>query len=60
MIVAPEIVASIFCRQTQSQYNLRQQANFRIPSIGRAYHDRESILYLEAKTWNLIPPELKQ
>ena len=60
MIVAPEIVAGIFCRQTRSKYNLRQQANSRIPSIGRAYHDRESILYLGAKRWNLIPPDLKQ
>ena len=43
--LAPEIVSNIFCLQMQSQYNLRQQTDFRIPSVRSEYQDYESTLY---------------
>ena len=40
--LAPEIVSNTFCLQMQSQYNLRQQTDFRIPSVRSVYQDCES------------------
>ena len=58
--LAPEIVSNTFCLQMQSQYNLRQQTDFRIPSVRSVYQDCESTLYQGRNIWNYIPPELKQ
>ena len=50
---APEIVSNISCLQKPSQYNLRQQTEFGIPSVQSVYHGSESISYLGLKAWNL-------
>ena len=58
--LAPGIASNNFCRQKQSQYNLRQQTHFGIPSVRSVYHGSESISCLGPRVWILIPPELKQ
>ena len=54
-----EIVSNIFCLSKQSQYNLRQQTDFRIPPMQNLYHGRESISCLGPKVWNFNPPDLQ-
>ena len=58
--LVPEITSKIFCLSKQSQYNLRQQIDFRIPSVQSGYHGRKSIVNVRSEVWNLIPPDLQQ
>ena len=53
-------VEMIFRLQSQSQYNLQQQTDFKTPSLRSVDHSSKSILYLGPKTWNLIPSKHNQ
>ena len=41
-------------------YNLRYTSQFTIPPIHSVYNGRESVSFMGAKIWKLIPPAFKQ
>ena len=41
-------------------YNLTNHDNFHIPSVNKVVNGIESISFLEPKTWNLLPSDLKR
>lgn len=47
-------------QQTQNQYNLRIQNDFRAPLIRSVSHGSDSISFIGPNIWNSLPSDLKQ
>ena len=55
-----ELFTEFIARETEFHYNLKLCNKFRIPSTNTVYHSSESISFLEPKTQNILPDEIKQ
>lgn len=55
-----EIVTDTFLLQTQNQYNLRIQNDFRAPLIRSVSHGSDSISFIGPNIWNSLPSDLKR
>ena len=41
-------------------YNLRINSELAIPNVRSAFHESESVSFLDPKIWNIVPLELKE
>ena len=57
--MAPEIINEIF-QNSASTYNLRKNSNFPIRKVHSLNHGTESLLFLDPKTRELVPENIKQ
>ena len=55
--MSPVIMNEIFQLREESHYNLGYTSN--IPLVHSVYYGSQSVLYLERKLWNLIPPVIQ-
>lgn len=55
-----EIATDTFLQQTQNQYNLRIQNDFRAPLIRSVSHRSDSISFIGPNIWNSLPSDLKR
>ena len=57
--IAPEIINEIF-QNSASAYNLRKNSSFPIRQVHSLNHGTESLSFLDPKTWELVPENIKQ
>ena len=51
----PKIFSDLFDQKEISPYNFRRHPEFRVPLTRTVYHGGESISYLGAKIWAILP-----
>ena len=56
---SPEIMQEVFQVKEEGNYNLRNQTDFVIPQVKSVNHGLESVRFLELKTWEGLPNDLK-
>ena len=57
--MSPKIISEVFKLEDTPCYNLRHTSKFSADTIHSIYNEIESTLYLELKTWEQIPAEIK-
>ena len=57
--LSPQIMNDVFTYKSQHSYNLRQISQFATPRVNTVYHGTESVGFLGAKIWALLPISLK-
>ena len=57
--LCPEVTKGIFVERANNQYNLHNRPDFITPQLSSVFHETESISYLGAKIWDIVPEELK-
>ena len=53
--LCPEVTKAIFVERTNNQYNLHNRPDFITPQLSSVFHGTESISYLGAKIWDIVP-----
>ena len=56
----PKIFSDLFDQKEISPYNFRRHPEFRVPLTRTVYHGGESISYLGAKIWAILPTWFKE
>ena len=56
----PQIIAELFKKSNEHQYNLRHNSEFVIPALKSVYHETESRSILGPKIWNISSDRLKK
>ena len=58
--ICPSHFSNIFNSRPPSNYNLRQNAEFRTPQVNSVYNGTESISFLGPKIWYMVPQSIKE
>ena len=54
----PQIVNEVFCIRDETSYELRQRSGSYAPSVNTVFSGTESMQFLGAKNWELIPNDI--
>ena len=57
--LSPVLMNDIFKRRGEQTYNLRKHSQFYRPKVNSVYNGTESVSFLGATIWDLVPNELK-